>query len=286
MSDAQRQQQPYHHPSQQQPSAEGFVSSSSSTGIEGTLQRLQVTAAPTTNHRRAAQRPFDMLGRPPADPIPFDRPRFQRGRRDDVLCYNATDDSHTQLRNVLFRDFRDGDSQVQFAYYPTPYKVPIRTIMGHVEICIVLERCKRHKDDDDDDDDNDDSSCDDEDDIVFQWTERKVAVKVNSCATMERLRGRHAEDPLKEIASMQLIGTQHENVLGCIEALFDGQNLNVVMPYCDSGDLFQLLQDTQENNSGVPDAPPGLSEGQARYWFRQVMKGVQYLHSDCGICHR
>jgi Protein kinase domain len=261
--------------------------------LEQRLQQLQmgapVTPRPLITPIPGSRRPFDMLARPPTDPMRFERPRFERGRRDDVLCYNADDDSHTQLRNVLFRDFREGDYHVKYAYYPTPYKVPIKTIMGHVEICNVLERCKRHKDDDDDDDLSDNSSCaagDEDDDIVFQWTDRKVAVKVNSCATMEQLRGRHAEDPLKEIACMQLIGTKHENVLGCIEALFDGQNLNVVMPYCDSGDLFQLLQDTQAMNTGRENAPPGLAEGQARYWFRQVMKGVQYLHDECGICHR
>ena len=103
---------------------------------------------------------------------------------------------------------------------------------------------------------------------------------------MDELRGRHAEDPMKEIAAMQLIGTFHPNVLGCIDALYDGQNLNVIMPYCNSGDLFQLLQDIQESNATIPNSPPGLSEGQCRYWFRQIIKGIQYLHTESGVCHR
>jgi Protein kinase domain len=261
-------------------------------GIEESLERMQVDTP-----RRAlitpdpgTQRPYDLLGRPPADPIPFlGRPRYHSGRRDRVLCYNPNDGSHDQLENVLFRDFSGtgDDSQVRFAYYPTPYKAPIRTIMGHVEICVVLERCKREKDDTDDDLSSDSSSSEGEDEeIVFQFTDRKVAVKVNSMATMERLKGRHAEDPIKEIECMQLIGTANPNVLGCVEVLFDRQNLNVVMEFCDSGDLFQLLQDTQSMNANVPNAPPGLSEGQARYWFRQIMNGVRYLHEECGICHR
>ena len=156
--------------------------------------------------------------------------------------------------------------------------------MGHVEICRVLERCTRQKDDDDD---TDESSCegmmeDEDDEIVFQWTKRNVAVKVNYSDRMDRLRDRHAENPLQEIAAMQLLGIDPVHVLGAQEVLFDGQNLNIVMRFCDNGDLFQLLQDRQNR----PDhLTPGLSEGEARFWFRQFMKGVAFLHSK-GICHR
>lgn len=157
--------------------------------------------------------------------------------------------------------------------------------MGHVEICRVLERCRRQNEDDNDD--TDESSCegmiDDEDDeIVFQWTNRNVAVKVNYADRMDRLRDRHAENPLQEISAMQLLGADPIHVLGAQEVLFDGQNLNIVMRFCDNGDLFQLLQDRQ-NRPGHPT--PGLSEGEARFWFRQLIKGVVFLHAK-GICHR
>ncbi len=256
---------------------------------------------PVVTPHPADHRPFDDLGRPPANPIPFERAQYQRGRRANVLCYNPTNDTHDQLRNVLLREIQGGEFDtnnnndddptarvgVQYAYHP--FKDPIKTIMGHVEICQVLERCKRHRDDDEFDSDSENDYDDDDDDIVFQYTDRRVAVKVNYISTMERLRGRHAEDPLKEIAAMQLLGTDHPNVLGCIEVLYDLQNINVVMPFCDSGDLFQLLQDTQARNAGDGtnnDAPPGLSEGQSRYWFRQIISGIQYMHEQCGICHR
>lgn len=77
----------------------------------------------------------------------------------------------------------------------------------------------------------------------------------------------------------------HPNVLGCHDVLFDGRNLNVVMRYCDSGDMFQLLQETQLANTDM-NQPPGMSEPQARYWFRQIVSGMQYLHRQVGICHR
>ena len=255
--------------------------------------RASTLRTPQTNETR----PFDIVMKtgPPANPIEFTKPRFERGRRDDVLCYNERTKTHDVARNVLFRDFSreygDADGalhRVKQAYWPLPHKQKIRTIMGHVEICIVLTRCIRDANSDDDVSSGGDSSNDSEDDedIVFQVTNKYVAVKVCYCDRMDRLRDRHAEDPLKEIAAMQIIGNAHPNVMGTIEVLFDGGNLNVVMPYCDSGDLFELLQGSSStNNPATDDVGPGMSEPVARYWFRQVMAGVKYLHTK-GICHR
>ena len=50
------------------------------------------------------------------------------------------------------------------------------------------------------------------------------------------------------------------------------------MPYAASGDMFELLQEAQERGRGFP-------EGEARFWFRQLMEGIRYLHQK-GICHR
>lgn len=256
-------------------------------------------------------RPWDRLGSP-SDPVPFPPARYYYGKRADVLCYRQDTGTEEVVRNVLLRDYSrthpsngrdDADERITEAYWRVPEKPLIKTIMGHVEICIVLERCTSEKckgqrktnaatgamsafstpaDDDSQDessslDDDEEEECDD---IVFQWTDRRVAVKVNYWDRMERLRNRHAEDPLKEISAMQLIGDQHPHVLGCQQVLFDGTNLNVVMRFCDAGDLFQLLQESQ----GTSDRP-GLPEAQARYWFRQLMSGVHHLH-EVGVCHR
>jgi Protein kinase domain len=233
-------------------------------------------------------RPLDIIARhgPPAQPIPFNKPRFERGRRDDVLVYMEKSGSHQVAHNVLFRDFSreygdmdGGLSRVKQAYWPSPYKEKIKTIMGHVEICVVLTRCIRDASDEDRSD-SDSENSDADEDIVFLVTKRFVAVKVNYADRMDRLRNRHAEDPLKEIAAMQVIGNSHPNVMGIVEVLYDGKNgnLNVVMPYCGSGDLFELFQEAQATGRG-------FSEGVARYWFRQLLAGIQHLHSR-GICHR
>jgi len=289
------------------------------TAASSTAGTLRV---PVETERRA----FDDLG-PPADPLDYPKPRIERGRRADVLCYFPSSDRHQVVKNVLFRDFsrgggggagmsdaasspnnnnnRDdaGDNRVKQAYWPVPHKRPIKTIMGHVEICIVLERCtsssSRREDGDNDDDDDEDidstrsnsssSAYDDEedDDIVFQLTDKRVAVKVNYAEKMERLRNRHAEDPLKEIAAMQLIGDVHPHVLGCRDVLYDAtsKTLNVVMRFCESGDLFELLQQQQTQQQNPDANTMGMTEGRARFWFRQFVAGIDYLHS-VGICHR
>jgi serine/threonine protein kinase len=240
-----------------------------------------------SNHR-----PFDELG-PASDPIVFPPPQLFRGRRDKVLCYNPTTGEHEVLENVLFRDFKRGaGSGSEQAYWPIPYRENIQTIMGHVAICSMLVRCPQNHDDDSSCEEEDGDDEESEDDIVFEWTDRLVAVKVNYMDRMDRLQGRHAENPRQEIAAMQLLGENPAHVLGAMEVLFDGQNLNLVMRYCDSGDLFQLLHDNQNRPDATMDASgdpprntPGLSEPEARYWFRQVMDGVNTIHCS-GICHR
>jgi serine/threonine protein kinase len=242
--------------------------------------------------QEADQRPWDSLG-PPSDPLTFDRPRFDRGRRDQVLCYIPSTQSYERLDRVLFRDEamsgvrRVGGRRIESAYYPVPYKKAVNTIMGHVEFCFVLQRSRLGGDDDDDDSrgsEEDFGEEDDDDEVCFELTDRLVAVKVNFDSKMRELRNRHAEDPLKEIAAMQLIGDSNPHVLGCSEVLYDpgNQTLNIVMRFCQSGDLFQRLQESQ---ASADDGPPGLPEGQARYWFRQIMRGVKALHEQ-GICHR
>jgi len=230
-------------------------------------------------------RPLDRVeaAGPPASPPAFPRPVFQRGRRDNVLVYCEQTETYVEAKNVLFRDYsRDYGgsyeralSQVRQAYWPIPHKQTIQTIMGHVEICYVLTNDNDSLSDDSDDDSDDEME---DKEITFILTRRRVAVKVNYGRRMDRHRGRHAEDPLKEVSAMQLIGNENRHVVGIIESLVVGVNLCVVMPYAASGDMFEMLQEAQERGRGFP-------EGEARFWFRQFMDGVRYLHQK-GICHR
>lgn len=221
------------------------------------------------------QRPFTVIesNGPPTNPIPFGKPKVARGRRDTVLVWH--NDTHQQCKNVLFRD---DNNKLTTAYWSIPHKEPIKTIMGHVQICLVLSRCTSECSSDSESE-NDDSD-DDEEDIVFSFTNQYVAIKVNYCSRVESMRNKHAEDPMKEIAAMQWIGNAHPNVLGIKDVLFDGSNINVVLPYCRDGDVFELLQEAQKR---LPI--PGIPEERARFYIRQVLLGLQHL-SRKGICHR
>jgi hypothetical protein len=83
--------------------------------------------APNPSRRR----PSDDLAQsgPPANPIDFPRPAFERGRHDDVLCHDESAKSHDVARGVLFQDFskEHGDAdgalhRVKQAHWPLPHK--------------------------------------------------------------------------------------------------------------------------------------------------------------------
>jgi serine/threonine protein kinase len=226
------------------------------------------------------QRSYSSLDCPAADPIPFNCLQLRAGRRGKVKCYMPNHQTFEILNNVLYQDCPDSTSEC--AYYPPSYRSPIKTITGHVEICNELIRLPRESHVHVMGIENSNRGKD-----VFQWTDNKVAVKVHYCSSIDKLRKRrHAEDAIKETASMQLIGNKHEHITGCRDILFDGENLNVIMQCYDSGDFFELICNTQTMNALNIDASFGLAEDEARFWFRQVVLGLQELHFECGICHK
>lgn len=117
--------------------------------------------------------------------------------------------------------------------------------------------------------------------IVWEIVGTHVAIKMVEWAKVHQSRGRLLEDPVKEIAAMQLIGTNHPNVLGSIEVLQDDDYLFSVMPYARGGDLFGYVVRDTESRGGEG----GMSEPVARYWFKQILEGLHFLQSK-GICHR
>ena len=123
--------------------------------------------------------------------------------------------------------------------------------------------------------------------IVWEITNEHVAIKQVEWRRVYAMRGRLLEDPIKEIAAMQLIGNNHPNVLGSMEVLQDNEYLYSVMPFCRGGDLFGVVLEVAEKrqaNEAIEGAG-GMSEPIARYWFRQLLFGLHYLQSK-GVCHR
>jgi len=117
--------------------------------------------------------------------------------------------------------------------------------------------------------------------IVWEIAGRHVAIKMVEWSRVHQARGRLLEDPVKEVAAMQLIGTEHPNVLGSEEVLQDDDFLYSIMPYANGGDLFGYVVKDAELRGGEG----GMSEPVARYWFRQILAGLHFLQSK-GICHR
>jgi serine/threonine protein kinase len=91
-------------------------------------------------------------------------------------------------------------------------------------------------------------------------------------ARVQRLRGRHIEDPIKEIAAMQLLGNGNPHVLGSTEVLQDDNYLYSVMRYCRGGDLFGVVVKYSEEEAGEGGEAGRMPEPMVRYWFRQILK--------------
>ena len=112
--------------------------------------------------------------------------------------------------------------------------------------------------------------------IVWEITGDHVAIKMVEWARVHHMRGRLLEDPVKEVAAMQLLGASHPHVLGSSEVLQDGDFLYSIMPFCRGGDLFGVVVQYAEESGG----DGGMPEPVARYWFRQIL-WVSFISASC-----
>ena len=103
--------------------------------------------------------------------------------------------------------------------------------------------------------------------IVWETTNNLVAIKMMEWFKIHQNRGHLLEDPIKEVAAMQLIGNASPHVLGPIEVLQDSDCLYTIMPYCSGGDLFGIVV----KYASESDGESGMPEATARYWFRQIL---------------
>ena len=126
-------------------------------------------------------------------------------------------------------------------------------------------------------------SCDSEDESVWEPIHKNVIIKTASWEKMRRLRGKHLEDPLKEIQAMQLLegsslGDYHPHTIHSNAALQDDKYLYNIMPYCRDGDLGGVVMEEITTNSR-------MNEKNAKHWFRQILLGLHHLQQK-GVCHR
>jgi len=152
------------------------------------------------------------------------------------------------------------------------------TTYGSIRLCVVLKRVSQNvmkfaRS----------SRIKDAEQRVPTWetTDEMVAIKVVNWAKLQSLRGRHLEDPIKEVAALQqLIGKSHPNIISLSETLQNETHLFCVYPYVSGGDLCGSLVDNMHSS------PSGrIDETMARTWFRQILSALNHLQKR-GVCHR
>jgi len=126
-----------------------------------------------------------------------------------------------------------------------------------------------------------------------EWvvTDERCAIKEMSWQHIRKERDKLAEDPIKEVEAMQYLKCWYEkaslsdqndsfmamnatNIMMPMDLLTDDQYLYSVMPFCDGGELFEVL-----------DMNEKFTEDEARHWMCQVLNGIENLQR-AGICHR
>jgi serine/threonine protein kinase len=110
-------------------------------------------------------------------------------------------------------------------------------------------------------------------DMLFRSSDRfDIAIKKFSKLSMRH--DARADDPLQEFAALQHIGDSHPNVMGQIACIEDSHNYYSIMTFCKGGELCSKI---------MGDGPE--DEVRGRHLFRQLLDGLQYIHSK-GVFHR
>jgi serine/threonine protein kinase len=225
---------------------------------------------------------------PPARPLDFPSPEVFRGELVELRARDHKSGTIHHLKNVLLRSntssskyYRSRDG-CDTAYLIT--KKVSKTVYGSVNVCIVLKRIKKGKNNGKPEDRQDDGS--DSSSVEWESTDDQAAVKISEWKKIHSMRGKHLEDPIKEIAAMQLLGNYHPHVAGVLEALQDDKCLYTVMPYLGGGDLYgRLIEFAGYRSVRSEGTGTGFDEDSARIWFRQLLQAVNLLQKK-GVCHR
>jgi len=115
---------------------------------------------------------------------------------------------------------------------------------------------------------------------TWETTDEMVAVKVINLAKYRSLHGRSLENPINELAALQLLGNYHPNIICLVDALQNDTHLFIVTPYISGGDLsLRIVADMENSPNGR------VHESQAKIWFQQLLSAISHLQKK-GVCHR
>jgi serine/threonine protein kinase len=101
-------------------------------------------------------------------------------------------------------------------------------------------------------------------------TNEAVAIKI---LDKEKIQKQNMGNQIKkEISIMKMV--KHKNIVHMVEVLASKTKIFIVLELVTGGELFDKIVQVGK-----------LSEEQARFYFRQLIEGVEYCHK-LGICHR
>lgn len=73
---------------------------------------------------------------------------------------------------------------------------------------------------------------------------------------------------------MAIQGMMEHHVMTSLDVLSDDTELYLVMPFCNGGELFDVLEERKS-----------FPESEARFWMKQILRGIETLQK-AGMCHR
>jgi hypothetical protein len=224
---------------------------------------------------------------PPARPLDFPAPTVYRCEKVNVLARDHRSGTVHSLKNVIIRSELDNFGRRSDVAYLVKKKLG-KSVYGSIKLCIVLKRCHPEKTNETEDR-RDSAPCSlmDEERIEWESTDLKAVVKASEWSRIYSMRGRHLEDPIREISAMQLLGNYHPNVAGALEILQDDACLYAIMPHFPDGDLYGRLMDARPEKNSSEESEndgQGSNEAQSRVWFGQLLDVSLKWHQLAGVC--
>mmetsp|Transcript_15115 Transcript_15115/g.17386 ORF Transcript_15115/g.17386 Transcript_15115/m.17386 type:complete len:419 (-) Transcript_15115:373-1629(-) len=199
-------------------------------------------------------------------PLPFPEASIKNCDRISQRIYDPKKCLEVAANDVLVPNNALSDCGSQKAYWLQ--RTLRKAIYGKVRYGLVLRRT----------DVSDGNNCD------WTVTGEECAVKEMDWNTIKENQNNFIEDPIGEVNALNYLasvkklqegeGEYKDSVLVPIDILTDQKYLYSILPFCNGGELFERLVDVSK-----------FTEVEARYWMKQLLKGLHYLQS-LGVCHR
>ena len=72
----------------------------------------------------------------------------------------------------------------------------------------------------------------------------------------------------------------HTNIVKFERFFEDGENVYILLELCQNKSLGELMNQRRKQSSG------GLTEFECRYYFKQIISALKYMHSEHRVIHR